>query len=231
MFQLPFKSGILRRFRRGRRGIAALEFALISPLLVVLLLGSTEVTHLVWASGRLNSATSAVGNVLTQERTLNKDSFAEILASVPVMMRPYANDTLKFQVVSAVACYQPGDNKTPIYVVSWSQEWKSRDNSPGYKGGKGAYASAQRLSATDMSHLLSGMSLPEGDSVIIVRGEYVYSGTETRIEGGVKLLSGAVSRPMSKYVTYQPRVTRRLYFSGVEPDPQLTCKTGLLKES
>ncbi len=220
---------LLRRFRRSSRGLAALEFALLSPLLVMLLLGSTEVTHLIWANGRLNSTTAALGNVLTQERGLTHDNFGEILNSAEMMMEPYANDTLKFQVISAVACYQAGDAATPIYVVSWSRGWDAAQaGSDSYKGEVGGYAEAARLNTTDLSHLLNGMALPAGDSVIVVRGEFDYESKAELVLGG--LLSGSSVRHMKKYVTYQPRIARRLYFEGVEANPQKTCETGLLME-
>ncbi|MDD2868918.1 TadE/TadG family type IV pilus assembly protein [Neomegalonema sp.] len=220
---------LLRRFRRSRRGIAALEFALLSPLLVLLLLGSTEVTHLIWASGRLNATTASVGNVLTQERTLTNASFGEIVGSSPTVMAPYGNASLKFQVISAVACYQAGAPTTPIYVVSWSRGWDgAQANSASYLGQTGQYPVATRLNSTDLSHLLAGMALPPGDSVIIVRGEFTYEPKSGLVMGG--LLAGSSVRHMKKYVTYQPRIARRLYFEGVESNPQKTCETGLLME-
>ncbi len=207
---------ILRRFRRGEGGVAAVEFALLAPLMVLLLIGSTEVTHLIWASGRLNATTAAMGNVLTQERTLNDSVFSEVMNAAPMIMRPYENNSLSFEVVSAVACYESGHTR-PTYVVSWSRGWENGSTVPG------PFAPKRRISTTDMAELLGHMVLPLDDSVIIVRSRYVYSS-----KGSLLFSNGQVSafKPtynMVKNVTYQPRIARRLFYSGVEADPQLTC--------
>ena len=44
----------MARFLRGNDGVAAVEFALIAPLLVVFLLGTTMATQSLWAHGKVS---------------------------------------------------------------------------------------------------------------------------------------------------------------------------------
>lgn len=209
------KSRILSRFRREEKGVAAVEFALLAPFLAALLIGSAEVTHLIWANGRLNAATAAVGNVLTQERTIDDASFKEILDATPRIVRPYQNDSLKFQVVSVVSCREDGKT-APTYVISWSRKWDSTGVV------KGDHNARTRLTNTDLAPLLNNIVLPLGDSMIIVRGQFTYKNNIAILGKNVVPTSLA----MSKYVTYQPRAGNRIRYTGVE-EPQLTC-AGLL---
>ena len=55
-----------RRFSADRRGLAALEFALIAPLMVLVLFGSVELTELLATNRRAENTTASVADVISR---------------------------------------------------------------------------------------------------------------------------------------------------------------------
>ena len=64
--------GILSRLARDRRGVSALEFALIAPVLIVMLLGMDETASAVTAQRRVGHATSEIGDLVSQYTTIQQ---------------------------------------------------------------------------------------------------------------------------------------------------------------
>lgn len=56
----------LRRFRRNERAVAAVEFALIVPLLITLYVGSIEAASLFTVDKRVSSISSTIGDLVAQ---------------------------------------------------------------------------------------------------------------------------------------------------------------------
>ena len=54
----------LRRFARAHEGLAALEFALIAPIMVFLLFGSVELLDALNANQRAQNTTSSLADVV-----------------------------------------------------------------------------------------------------------------------------------------------------------------------
>lgn len=77
------------RFRRNDKGLAALEFALILPIMVVLYLGGFEVSEAVIVNHKVTHATSVLGDLVAQEETITNSDMTDILAAVSVVINPY----------------------------------------------------------------------------------------------------------------------------------------------
>ena len=60
---------ILRRFWRSKRGVAALEFALVAPFLITLLLGGFEITRYIKTVRHINFVSSTIGQFFSQNTT------------------------------------------------------------------------------------------------------------------------------------------------------------------
>jgi Flp pilus assembly pilin Flp len=58
----------LRLFSRDERGVSAVEFALLAPLLLTLLLGTLTVFDLFRANQSVEKATSAIGDIVTRQK-------------------------------------------------------------------------------------------------------------------------------------------------------------------
>lgn len=67
------QSGILRRFRRNQSGLAAVEFALIGPIFVALLLATAEVSLRFYADQVMETATADAARAVLTGHAQNLD--------------------------------------------------------------------------------------------------------------------------------------------------------------
>jgi len=82
--------GLLARFHREQRGVAAIEFALILPILALLALGCFEVPRYVLLWQRLERASSGVSDLVAQaDDPLTADQASDIMSAAKMLMQPY----------------------------------------------------------------------------------------------------------------------------------------------
>lgn len=79
------RTGILRH----ESGIAAVEFALILPIMVVLWIGGVEVTEALSVDRRLNNLASSIGDLVARSRTITYNQVTDIFDIAPAAMYPY----------------------------------------------------------------------------------------------------------------------------------------------
>jgi Flp pilus assembly protein TadG len=86
----------LRRFAEGEkflkdeRGVTAIEFALVLPVVLLILLGCFEVPRFVLIYQKLARTASGVADLLAQaDEPLQKNQMTDIFAAGKVMMQPY----------------------------------------------------------------------------------------------------------------------------------------------
>jgi len=95
--------GLFGRFRRDRRGVAAIEFALILPILLVLALGCFEVPRYVLLWQRLERASSGVSDLVAQaDEPITANQMTDIFSAAKIMMQPYAVLTNGSIVVTSI---------------------------------------------------------------------------------------------------------------------------------
>jgi Flp pilus assembly protein TadG len=105
----------LGRFARQDGGMAAVEFSLILPILVVLWLGGVEVTQALSVDRRLNNLAASVGDLVARSKTLIYSDVDKIFDIAPGALFPYSTSGLQMRV-SAVNI-DAGQNAT----VAWSR--------------------------------------------------------------------------------------------------------------
>ena len=147
----------LRLLRRDQRAVAAVEFALILPLLLTLYFGTVEAAALYTVDQRVSTVASTMADLVSRERnsisantTLNNYFHA-----AQGIMLPYSTDGLK-QVVSMLQIDGAG-----VATVRWSV---------GYNGGVARAAN----SGFDMTADPRINELARGSSGYLVVSEIVY---------------------------------------------------------
>jgi Flp pilus assembly protein TadG len=90
----------LSRFLREDRGMAAVEFSLILPILVVLWIGGVEMTQALSVDRRLNNLASAVGDLSARSKQLTYDDVDSIFDIAPGAMFPYSTTGLQMRVTA-----------------------------------------------------------------------------------------------------------------------------------
>jgi len=120
-----FGFDVLKRctaFARDRRGISAVEFALLFPLMVALYVGSVQLSQgigiyrdvSVTSSTVANLATQAPANAVTQIQTITNAAMSNILAASSAIIAPYSTAPLAV-TVSGVKIDKNGNA-----TIAWS---------------------------------------------------------------------------------------------------------------
>ena len=90
----------MRRFRTDERGVAAMEFALLFPVMLLLYFGVAELTVGMMANGRASHVASVVGDLVTQMQAVKKDDMTDVFLVADAIMKPFPTATLKMKVTS-----------------------------------------------------------------------------------------------------------------------------------
>jgi Flp pilus assembly protein TadG len=105
---------LTRRLARDPRGVAAIEFAMLLPLMVTLYLGTVEVSQGVSIDRKVTLTTRTVADLVTQSSSVNNASMTNILDASAKILSPYPTADLKV-TVSAVTI--AADKKA---TIAWS---------------------------------------------------------------------------------------------------------------
>jgi Flp pilus assembly protein TadG len=91
----------IARFLRDRRGISAVEFAFVFPVMVTLYLGGTALTEGITIKRKTTLATDTVGNLVSQYTQIVDTDMTSILAAATAVVQPYPTGQLSI-IVSSV---------------------------------------------------------------------------------------------------------------------------------
>jgi Flp pilus assembly protein TadG len=117
---------LARTIRRNNDGVGAVEFALIAPVLIILYIGSLEVSVAMSVNKKLARAASTVADLITQENSVNKTYLESMVNVGQSVMTPFRSDGLKVKV-TGISVDSAGQA-----TASWS--WQD-DNSRPYAVG------------------------------------------------------------------------------------------------
>jgi Flp pilus assembly protein TadG len=104
----------IRRFLQERRGVSAVEFALLLPVMLTLYLGGTEVTQGITIKRKTTIVTRAIGDLVAQSSTITNTQMTNILGAAASIVAPYPVADLKI-VVSSVSIDGAG-----VAKIVWS---------------------------------------------------------------------------------------------------------------
>jgi hypothetical protein len=196
----------------GRRAIAAVEFAIVVPLLLVMLIGTIEVLTLYRTEAKLNALAYNVGYMISAEAsplalTANGPSVQDACTGAVLGLQPFfPGANLSIDVASVTM--EPAklsSNVAGSPVVY--DEWEAQTNS-----GAGGCASPSTttgtiLGGTTPPTMAAGMLAVPCDNVIIVRAGMQYPG-----------LTGLIVRA-------RPTLTQTAYvrWAFAAPTAQLLC--------
>jgi len=89
-----------QRFVKDLRGVVAVEFALILPVMVVMLTGLAEVSNLMMAERRVSGAAHAVADLIAQETDVTNSDLDDIFQAAALIMEPFDSGDLTIGAVS-----------------------------------------------------------------------------------------------------------------------------------
>ena len=140
------------KFWRDRRGVSAVEFAFIAPVLILFYCGMCELTEAMMAQRRLSHIASSVGDVVARDTQLTDARRTDVFKVGSVLMSPFPTTGLRMCIVSI------SSNAAGQDTVDWSEASNSPTNCPA--------ANAVLDIPTSV--------LPAGQSVIMSKASYDY---------------------------------------------------------
>jgi len=154
-------SGKLRRlFRLNERGMAAVEFALVFPIMLLLYWGAVDISQLLTADRKVTSVAGTTADLVAQAETLQSADLDDIYEAAATILSPLPNVDLSI-VVTSITVDEDGDPE-----IDWS------DATPG----------------TTPRSSPSGLDIPEGmivegGSIVVAEVTYLYDSVMTRWVG------------------------------------------------
>ena len=105
----------IRKFRRSQDGVAAIEFALIIPLMLTSFFGVSEIANYILAARKVSNVASSAADLVAQDTLVTTPEMNDIMGALDVIMHPFntSNATIRITCVAAHAT-------TGATTVAWS---------------------------------------------------------------------------------------------------------------
>jgi Flp pilus assembly protein TadG len=144
-----------RRLMRDDRGVAAIEFALIVPIMVSMFIGSVELSQAITVDRRVTQIASSTADLVAREKTITDPQLINVMDIAKVLMGPYDTGPLRITIVNVYA----NATNAAITKVCWSYN---------FQGGVNSYGAQQ-------TYTLPAGIVDKGSSVVVAEVAYNYS--------------------------------------------------------
>lgn len=142
------------RLARCQKGVAAIEFAMIVPIMFLLFVGSVEFSQAITVDRRVTQVASSTADLVARERSITTSDLEGIMQIVDELMAPYDPTKLKLTLINV---YSSISNAAETKVC-WSFN---------YQGGVNTYSQ-------DQSYTVPAGILDAGSSVVVAEVLYNY---------------------------------------------------------
>ncbi|MFN6980582.1 MAG: TadE/TadG family type IV pilus assembly protein [Brevundimonas sp.] len=170
----------IRRLARDERGVSAVEFALIAPMMFVFYAAMADLCQGYMAFRRVSHSASAVADLVSQSRTITKADIDNVFEVGPLLLSPFAPASMEQRVGSVT---RVTDTQ---YRLDWSRTWAA----PG---------TTKRTLNAPLD--IAGAEIPpallpvDGASVIVAETAYIYKSPYQSFLPQVKFLRRAYLNP------------------------------------
>jgi Flp pilus assembly protein TadG len=103
-----------KEFLGNERAVSAIEFALVLPFMVALLLGSIEISNAVSLSRKVTLTAHTVADLVTQYSCITSSQMTDILAASTAVVAPYSSANLVMSVTEVTT------NANKVATVAWT---------------------------------------------------------------------------------------------------------------
>ncbi len=119
------KRGFIKKFRKAKSGMAAVEFALIVPIMVAFFFGVSELGDYILAARKVANVSSTAADLTSQNTSVSNADMNEIMNALAVIIRPLDPSTSTIRISSIVA------NNQGQLSVRWSDARRISAYNPG----------------------------------------------------------------------------------------------------
>ncbi|MDO8290410.1 MAG: pilus assembly protein [Parvibaculum sp.] len=170
---------------RDPRGMVAVEFALIVPVMITLYFGTIETTNAMTAARRVTNVAQTAADLTAQVTTVSTSDLDDIFSASTAILSPFPTNVVKITVTSVVASASNANTTT----VAWSK----------------AYGGSTARSTNAAVTLPAGLTTV-GSSVIMVEVTYTYTSPIA------EFITGPIT--MSEVAYLKPRRSVSVAFSS-----------------
>lgn len=176
----------MNRFRRTSllrddRGVSAVEFALIVPIVLILLIGMVYINEALTVHRKLRQVTFAAADLVAQQDTVTEGDVALTLAGAASLLAPY--DTSSLNLVLTVISVEAGEQS-----VVWSRAYRATPETAG---------------ATPAFPVPDDLAL-DGVQTVAVRADFTYHSVFSELAG---LFTQGGDLPMRDHMYERPRIS------------------------
>ncbi|WP_460448159.1 TadE/TadG family type IV pilus assembly protein [Alsobacter sp. SYSU BS001988] len=196
-------------FVRDARGIAAIEFALILPVMLSLYIGSVEVSMGLSADRKVVLLTRTLADLVSQNDTTEINQLKTIMNAGKVVLSPLKTADARMRITSIAISNTSGKEAT----ACWSEV------GPSSPSGWTAYARGRTFNTAEVPSALRSDS---GTSLVMAEVEYTYKPVMGYvITGSLNLQERIFMRP--RISTYVGRTESSIPSSGKPATGQTYC--------
>ncbi|HET7334686.1 MAG TPA: TadE/TadG family type IV pilus assembly protein [Rhizomicrobium sp.] len=155
----------LKKYRDAKSGLAAVEFALIAPVLIALFLGSVTLSNALIVREKVASVASSAADLVAQSTQISDSGMSDIFSALNALVFPYSTDGAKIVIASIISDGKGGAK------VAWSD---AQNTAP--------YSVGQTITVPD------GLITSTG-SVILAKIDYDYNSPVAGVVGNLLTMS------------------------------------------
>lgn len=154
-------SRLVARFHKAREGVAAVEFALILPIMVTLFVGAVELSQAVTVDRRVTQVANTTGDLIARaEKGIPTSEINDIMLVGKYLMKPYKQENINITITAVMSSSSDATQGN----VSWKCTYAGTDaaaNCVCYNPGTQPYTIKPGLTGTS-------------DTVIVSEAKYNY---------------------------------------------------------
>jgi len=106
--------GAVHRFAAASSGMAAAEFAIIAPVMIITYFGATEIADAYDASTKTTAVASTAADLIAQEKIVCDAEMNDTFSALNAIMYPFPPNNMKIRISSLI------DNGNSTVKVAWS---------------------------------------------------------------------------------------------------------------
>ncbi len=144
-----------RRFWRDRKGMSAVEFAFIAPVMLLFYFGTVEISLMLLADRKITTAASTLGDLTARVPAVSASELDDIFEATRLTMQPHDSADARMRISSIIIDTDDG-NKTKVDWSYANSKWT-------------AHAPGTELTVP------AGL-IPAGGSVIFAEVQFDYTG-------------------------------------------------------
>jgi len=149
---------LAHRFKRDQEGVAAIEFAMIVPILAAMFIGAVELSQAITVDRRVTQVASSTADLVARsEKQISQTEVTDIMKVGGYLLKPYSQDPIQIIVRNVTS--------SPTNAAIAKESWQCT-----YKG----TGQTQTCACSSTNYTLPGNLVTTNDSVVVSEVTYNY---------------------------------------------------------